>query len=136
MDKLIWNAKVLVVWNARTSDKNDPRFPQYVKAMAAKVGTADPRVIIILTPMRNGLFRLKVVSLTREGLTVVREEMAPLFNNSLANRRWLPLLLKSSCLVYQRFSASEPAEPFRQPLEPMLTMRQIRAAYWLSNHGG
>lgn len=57
---------MLVVWNARASDKHDNRFPQCLKSMP--IFKDRRRLVIVLSPMRGGLFRVKIMIRTRGGI--------------------------------------------------------------------
>lgn len=62
-------------------------------------------------------------------LSLAREDVAPLLNNTLVNRVWLPVLLRATCLMYQRYTDEEPTELLQFPLESLLMMQHRRSAY-------
>lgn len=56
---MVTTSKVVVIWNARMNDGYDVRLPGYLKMFTE---TDLPRLIILLVPLRNGLFKIKIIA--------------------------------------------------------------------------
>jgi hypothetical protein len=63
-------ASTLVIWNARTSDVHDNRLPSWLDVVGS-TGDSE-KVYIVVSPLRNGLFRINVI---RKGMGGMNERI-------------------------------------------------------------
>ena len=141
MEQIIDSSNVMVVWNARIDNHHDIRIPSTLMPLVSKP-EGNLKTLIIITPLRNGLVTINILQSHKGNihygnqklllLRVVNDVMAPLFNDSLSNRRWLPDMLACSCIIYSKYSNGKTAtEPFYTPLELTLQHHADRREYVL-----
>ena len=78
------------------------------------------RIGILITPLRNGLFNIKVLQSLADNISysnslliiIVNKIYAPLFNGAVVNRKWLPFLIKISCITYIRYLKIDSIETY------------------------
>jgi hypothetical protein len=53
------DAEIFILWNARTANPQDSRLPAFIAQLQKVDGL--PKLVIVLTPLRNGLVKVNVV---------------------------------------------------------------------------
>eukprot|EP00826_Nyctotherus_ovalis_P066291 TRINITY_DN9786_c0_g1_i1.p1 TRINITY_DN9786_c0_g1~~TRINITY_DN9786_c0_g1_i1.p1 ORF type:complete len:262 (+),score=51.31 TRINITY_DN9786_c0_g1_i1:101-886(+) len=131
----LFNGKnVFVLWNAREKDKGDTRMPLYLHR---KLSKEKEKLIIVLTPLRNGLCKVNVFITEDDGIIicnfifilVVNKVYAPLYNNMIVGMKWLPMFLTQSCKIYSKYKLNSNRallEPKKEPLEDISNKQQTR----------
>lgn len=133
VERIIDESQIVVLWNSRTSDHFDNQLPAYISTMTKNSSII--RIVIVITPLKHGLIKTSlffhsdsepVFSILPFINFLVNEIKAPLFNNAIVSSHWLPLMLKFSCLSFQRSLHNQAPDMDMSFMEKMSTQLTAR----------
>ena len=131
-------ANIIVLWNARELEGDDIRLPAFLNAFLEQDMLLS-NIVIVLTPLKNGLIKINIVKISRAGIeygkfylfiyVVVKDAFAPLINNTITNSNMLPLLLKYTIKILNKYA--EGSTCLCKEIEHYISMQNERLRYVL-----